>query len=124
MAEYGIQNNNVVSREHLKKLRGDFVDGFSKSFSRVRHETFWSRIIDVISSMPKEEMAIVAEALVDLTSLRRKVTNDLASVGGPVDIAIITKGDGFVWTKRKHYFDLAKNMDFVLRKFAQTASPA
>ena len=32
------------------------------------------------------------------------------------DVAIITKGDGFVWTKRKHYFEKSLNPQFFNRK--------
>jgi hypothetical protein len=29
---------------------------------------------------------------------------DAETVGGAIDVAVISKGDGFVWIKRKHYF--------------------
>ena len=58
----------------------------------------------------------MAEALVELTSLRRKVDSTLQSVGGPTDVALISKGDGFIWIKRKHYFDMNLNHDFINRK--------
>jgi hypothetical protein len=47
----------------------------------------------------------MAESLVNLTKFRRRVSTERETVGGPIDVAIITKGDGFVWVKRKHYFD-------------------
>ena len=34
------------------------------------------------------------------------------TVGGPIDVAVISKGDGFVWIKRKHYFDRELNQHF------------
>ena len=46
----------------------------------------------------------MAEALVNLTSLKRRVTPEDETVGGPVDVAVISKGDGLIWIKRKHYF--------------------
>ena len=33
-------------------------------------------------------------------------------VGGPVDVAVISKGDGFVWIRRKNYFDSQDNYKF------------
>ena len=65
-----------------------------------------------IGSLPKEDLASLAESLVSLTSLKRKVTSELETVGGPVDVALITKGDGFVWIKRKHYFKPELNPHF------------
>jgi hypothetical protein len=61
-------------------------------------------------------MGELARALVELTSLRRKVDAKLQSVGGPVDVAVISKGDGLVWLQRKHYFELDKNPDFLQRR--------
>lgn len=36
----------------------------------------------------------------------------MATVGGPIDVAIISKGDGFIWIKRKHYFKKELNPQF------------
>jgi hypothetical protein len=38
---------------------------------------------------------------------------DTETVGGPIDVAIITKGDGFVWVKRKPKFDLQLNTHLI-----------
>lgn len=89
---------------------------FMESFFDFRKETIVGSILKVVSHLPKEEMAAMAEALVDITSLRRKVDSDLETVGGPVDVAVITKSDGFVWLKRKYYFEVDKNHDFLYRR--------
>ena len=34
------------------------------------------------------------------------------TVGGPIDVAVISKGDGFIWIKRKHYFKAELNPQF------------
>jgi len=41
-----------------------------------------------------------------MRSLKRHVSDDFESVGGPVDVAVISKNEGMIWIKRKHYFDL------------------
>ncbi|CAN1555282.1 Endolysin/autolysin [Fimbriimonadaceae bacterium] len=71
--------------------------------------------LDIVSSMPKEELAILAEALINLTSLKRKASRDQETVGGPTDVAIISKGDGLIWISRKHYFDPKLNPQFTAR---------
>jgi hypothetical protein len=70
----------------------------------------------VVGSLPLDEMAELAETLIMLQSLKEKVTQPTESVGGPIDVAIITKGDGFIWTKRKHYFDPKFNTRFLVRQ--------
>ncbi len=74
-----------------------------------RSQAYWGPIVDVVSALPKDELAAMAEALVNLTKFKRRVSAEEETVGGPIDVAVITKGDGFVWVKRKHYFEAALN---------------
>lgn len=73
----------------------------------------------VLSVLPANEMAELAETLITLQSLKEKVTKPSATVGGPVDVAIITKSEGLVWVKRKHFFNADINSRFHLRQLAQ-----
>ena len=70
----------------------------------------------VLGDLPVEEMAELAETLVNLQSLKEKVTKPSASVGGPVDVAIVTKNEGLVWVKRKLFFDGALNPRYHYRQ--------
>ena len=100
----------------LSESLGSSVDLAAESFVQTvvnrAIEQHLDEIIDVTSFMPKGQIAEMAEALVNLTSLRRRVSFEEESVGGPTDVAIITKSDGLVWTKRKQYFDPALNREF------------
>jgi hypothetical protein len=57
----------------------------------------------------------MAEAFVNLTKFRRRITPELETVSGPIDVAVITMGDGFVWIKRKHYFKAEVNPRLMAR---------
>jgi len=72
-------------------------------------------IEDMIQFMPKPELARMAEALVELTSIKRKISVGVETVGGPVDVAVISKAEGFVWIKRKHYFPPELNRRYLKR---------
>lgn len=72
----------------------------------------------VLSVLPVDEMAELAETLITLQSLKEKVTKPSETVGGPVDVAIITKHEGLVWVKRKHFFNSNINTRFQLRQAA------
>lgn len=72
----------------------------------------------VIATLPIEEMTHLAETLVILQSLKERVTSPSQSVGGPIDVAVITKAEGLVWIKRKHFFEAEKNLGYVLRQKA------
>lgn len=69
----------------------------------------------VIGSLPFSEMAELAEALVFMESMKERVTTPAETVSGPIDVAVISKGDGFIWIKRKHYFDGKLNPRFFNR---------
>ncbi|MDD1678468.1 MAG: hypothetical protein LUO93_04705 [Methanomicrobiales archaeon] len=66
-------------------------------------------IINVVVALPKSELAAMAESLVNITSLKRRVSLQAETVGGPVDVAVISKKDGFVWIKKKQYYSDALN---------------
>ena len=81
--------------------------------------THANEIVSVVSVLPKEQLADMAEALISLTSLRRRVSFNEESVGGPIDVAVITKGDGLVWIKRKHYFPAELNPAYFERTYGK-----
>lgn len=72
---------------------------------------------DMVRYMPKQELAALAESLVHITSLKRKFSAGAESVGGPIDVAMITRAEGFVWVKRKHYFDPELNPRYFARRY-------
>ena len=71
-----------------------------------------SPVVDTVRFLPKDELVEMAETLVNLTSFRQRMSPDAETVGGPVDVAVISKGDGFIWIKRKHYFQAELNHQF------------
>ena len=79
-------------------------------------------IIDSVATLPIEELALLAESMINITFLRRKVALDrnIGTVGGPIDVAIISKGDGFIWLKRKHYFERKYNPQYFYSHFDKT----
>ena len=68
--------------------------------------------MQVVQGLPKDELAAMSESLINLTSFKRRVSMEEETVAGPIDVAVISKGDGFVWIKRKHYFERELNQQF------------
>ncbi len=58
----------------------------------------------VIPAMPIQDAIGLAEFLVDSVIKYSKYRLGPPTVGGPIEIAAITKHGGFKWVKRKHYF--------------------
>jgi len=97
-----------------KVLKDHFV-----SLERYRKEMYVDPIVTVVSVLPKDELAAMAESLVSLTSFKRRVTLESETVGGPIDVAVISKGDGFIWIKRKHYFKTGLNPQFLANYYRE-----
>ena len=92
------------------------IDRARANLAKYRDETFAIPITNMIDMLPKEELADVAEALVNLTSFKLRVSLEAETVGGPIDVAVISRGDGFVWIKRKHYFPAELNRHYFARR--------
>ncbi|MGV2124008.1 hypothetical protein ACQZ4R_13065 [Agrobacterium vitis] len=106
-------------RPALEAATNAAFEAFWEEDKRTREERFARPIIDMAMSLPKDELANMAESLVSLTSLQRRVSREIETVGGAIDVAVISKGDGFVWVKRKHYFNADRNLRFVNGYFSE-----
>lgn len=63
----------------------------------------------VALSMPIKDVVDLAEYLVNCTIGYARFMPGADTVGGPVEIAAITKHEGFKWVRRKHYFSRELN---------------
>jgi len=59
----------------------------------------------VAPAMPIQDAIDLAEFLVQVTIGFVRFLPGNPTVGGPIEVAAVTKHEGFKWVKRKHYFD-------------------
>lgn len=104
--------NKQKIKKKLQKISKEIIKDYNEKLKNYRNEKYTDPITSVVSMLPKDELATMAETLVSLTSFKRKVSFQTESVGGPIDVAVISKGDGFIWIKRKHYFKQELNPQF------------
>jgi hypothetical protein len=88
---------------------------FANKMTDYRAENYTRPIRQAIASLSLSDLAMVAETFLGASQIQKRVTPELESVGGPVDVAVISKGDGFVWIKRKLYFEDRFNPAFRLK---------
>lgn len=102
-----------VSEEVLAKMNevdfDDIQEDYEETLSEQIREKSISGVVDAVESYNIEDMAKMAESLISVTNLHRHFSSSEESVGGPVDVAVITKTEGFVWVKRKQWFDARLN---------------
>jgi len=97
----------------IRDVGGRASDHFSEQRRLFTAERFVEPIVAAVEVLPKDELAEMAEALVNLTSFKRRVSmGEVETVGGPIDVAVISKIDGLVWINRKHYFQPDLNPQF------------
>ena len=84
----------------------------AREIAEIKRVKYIEPLMNAVGTLSKEDLAEMAESLIYLTYLKRRITFAEESVGGPVDVAIISKPDGFIWIKRKHYFSPELNHHF------------
>ena len=110
----GLTNFDDLRKQLLKDLSRE-SETLMEDITRYSDDEFVFPIVTVVEYLPKEQLADMAESLVSLTALKRRVSNEDETVGGPIDVALITKGDGMIWIKRKHYFEPNLNPSYFER---------
>ena len=98
--------SNAFSDEQKKELEKVFAACASEVTDNIINMIRQKNIEPLMNSVmliSLHEMAFLAESLVNITSLKRTYSLDgfQQTVGGPTDVAIISKGDGFLWVKKK-----------------------
>lgn len=111
LADAGVTVDDRLKEQISDKCHRQFMDKWkSENWKQNFHP-----LLAVLQSLSISEMAHLAESLLGLESLKERVTSPSESVGGPIDVAAITKTEGLVWIKRKHYFDPSLNLRYAAR---------
>jgi hypothetical protein len=110
----GKSEREAVVTSVTEAIAGAMGDFRTAIVSRQR-DNYVSPVMNAVAALPKDELAEMAESLVNLTSFKRRVSMQDETVGGPVDVVVISKGDGLIWIKRKHYFDAALNPQYMVK---------
>lgn len=112
-----IQSFDATLSDQVRNMNvKPIMQNLSAANDSIKKRKYIDPLLETVGSFSKEELANMAESMIALTSLKRKMTFDEESVGGPVDVAVISKSDGFVWIHRKHYFEKEMNIDYLLNK--------
>lgn len=107
---------NIEDVPNLAQHAEASVKKFQEKLVQAQADEHYLPLTRAVASLPVDELASLAETLIMLESLKEKVTRPSESVGGPVDVAAITKSEGLVWIKRKHYFPSELNSRFIERQ--------
>lgn len=95
--------NNIDKLEQkLRDQKEKLKEKYKKEFKSYQHENYIDPVLEGVSILPKRELADMAKSFVSLASFKKKISaGESETVGGPIDVAIISKGDGFSWIEKK-----------------------
>ena len=89
-----------------------YINDYLKECTIAAQNEYAQPFLNSMTSLEKEDLADFAESMIKLTSVKRKVSPSLATVDGPIDVMVVSKAEGVVWIKRKHYFSSDLNHSF------------
>ena len=100
MFEEGYEEINA----NLKKVKSsDLIRQFKQYANSIR-ESERRQWLKALHNYSLQDMAHLAENLIAMTSFERHMTFSQEGVGGPIDLAVISKNEGFVWLNRKSWY--------------------
>lgn len=88
----------------LNKVKSsDLIRQFKKYGYRIQEEER-RQWLKALHDYSLQDMAHLAENFISMTSFERHMTFSQEGVGGPIDLAVITKNNGFTWLNRKSWY--------------------
>ncbi|WP_157073556.1 hypothetical protein [Sphingomonas soli] len=109
MSKVSRRKPSAALRAELAILGELYVGEILAGANVFRETTYRRSLLEGVQFMPKSDLAALAKSIVNLQSINE-------TVGGPIDVAVISKHDGFVWIERKHYFDAEINSRFLAKQ--------
>ena len=106
MSEIFTSTTKLLTKKGLIKT-GTPNFNFGKRFLSIMenyHKDERKRWIEVVKDYSLQQMAALAENLINATELYQQITFEKEYVGGLIDLAVITKVDGFQWLNRKSWY--------------------
>lgn len=100
------------ARKKIRKGQEEMLAAYVGGLNQLRRRNYIDSVVEAVMVLPLTELAEMAESLVNLTSFKRKMSMEVESVSEPIDVAVISAGDGFIWINRKHYFSPDQNHHF------------
>ena len=87
-----------------EQLSKEQHDALVEDFSKLSWKEYVEPLVNTVAGLPEADVARMAEALVGLQVLRLLTRAEAETVGGPVDVGVLTGEEGFSWFRHKSLF--------------------
>jgi hypothetical protein len=98
------QQRQQLFRDYSENNLGYALREFFKSIDHYQYAMHTGPIYRAIGSLPKRELGETAASLIKLNSFQQKVMHSVETVGGPIDVAVITRNGGLELKRDKPDF--------------------
>ncbi len=95
------QQRQSLFRDYSENNMGYALKEFFKSVDSYQYQVHTYPIYRAIGSLPKRELGETAASLIKLNSFQQKVMHAIETVGGPIDVAVITRNGGLEMRNEK-----------------------
>jgi hypothetical protein len=101
-----VGNMDPAERESLRRRfhAEEVPEAVQETYEAVndyQQRAFIDPVLAVIQISTRQDLAETARALVDLNIFRKRITAQDPTVGGAIDVAVISREAGFTWWKRQ-----------------------
>ncbi|MEO0850165.1 MAG: hypothetical protein AAFY04_02005, partial [Pseudomonadota bacterium] len=86
--------------DYSRNNLGFAIREFFGAVANYQEQVHTRPIYRAVGVLPKKELGETAAALINLNSFQQKVMNSIETVGGPVDVAVITRNGGLEMMKQ------------------------
>jgi len=99
-------NGKAKNPERIEKRKKKFASYIREEILQRYDQPF----MGAVSALPRQDLAKMAEALVNLTAFLMHMTADQdETVAEPIDVALLSKCDGFTWVRHKELIRRTEN---------------
>ena len=100
------KNGKAKNPERIEKRKKKFASYIREEILQRYDQPF----MGAVSGLPRQDLAKMAEALVNLTAFLMHMTADQdETVAEPIDVAVLSKCDGFTWVRHKELIRRTEN---------------
>ena len=100
------KNGKAKNPERIEKRKKKFANYIREEILQRYDQPF----MGAVSALPRRDLAKMAEALVNLTAFLMHMTADQdETVAEPIDVALLSKCDGFTWVRHKELIRRTEN---------------
>ena len=85
----------------LKEVMENTMSSLQEELRDHQDQVYTHSTSQALALLAPEELAEIGDTLITMTAMKKRIRNQTEDVGGPVDIAMLSKQGGFAWLQRK-----------------------